>query len=588
MTEGPTLPSSSSPPDGRVQKEAASFATLVRKAKQQWSHRGIIEIDQQHRLYNVSRCIQMGMRGCIEPHPTSEVESVTHQEEDYLEVTTQKHFEKDIKKQFEFRCYAPKVFASLRALVGVTDTEYLESLAPSGPPVPCLEFITSSKSGMMFFLCNNKAFIMKTEKSQDIAFLRSQFLRRLVRHFHDFPHSLLVKIMGCYYIKMSGSKGLYFTVMQSVFYPDERITERYDLKGCSASRYVRPLEEGSKEVIVLKDNNFDGRKINIGAQASWFRRQVDIDSRFLEEQGIMDYSLLLGIQKLHADEKKTSDKLADVVSRARRSIKSVSDSPSSVCPDCGGRFPTWNRRSNIQNQQPASQPTKQSQAQETDKTGDNTERMVQEILDINVSSDSQRHASHSAGHHRTASGKVRTGTHHLSSAGDEIGNDTTEQTHGKEMQGVTTTGGENERNSLPGMVEDNRNQPELDIQGTRTSQLQHSLNLEPKAQNLGTNYCECTSRFQLDKCNERNQRLLPDIANPLHIIDGDEDRYFVGIIDVLTQYGIKKKMEYLYKCLRYPTETFSTVKPEHYAKRFREQCYEKTEQETNPDKGLTV
>ena len=39
---------------------------------------------------------------------------------------------------------------------------------------------------------------------------------------------------------------------------------RYDLKGCSAGRYVKPLQEESKEVIVLKDNNFEGMKIKIG------------------------------------------------------------------------------------------------------------------------------------------------------------------------------------------------------------------------------------------------------------------------------------------------------------------------------------
>ncbi|XP_022101065.1 phosphatidylinositol 4-phosphate 5-kinase-like protein 1 isoform X2 [Acanthaster planci] len=567
-------------------QEEASFASLVRKAQKHWSHRGIIEIDKQHRLYKISRCIQMGIRGCISPHPSVEVENITHQEEDYLEVITQIHFEQDVNKQFEFRCYAPKVFASLRALVGVTEAEYLESLAPSGPPLPCLEFITSSKSGMTFFLCHNKAFIMKTEKSQDIAFLRSQFLHRLSRHFHDFPHSLLVKIVGCYFIKMSGSKGLFFTVMQSVFHPDERISERFDLKGCSASRYVQPLEEGSKEVIVLKDNNFDGRKINLGVQAPWFRRQVDIDTKFLEEQGIMDYSLLLGIQKLHADEKKTADKLADVVSRARRSIRAVSDSPSRVCPNCGGRFPTWNRRSNIKTQRPAAPPAEISSPHETYQNGDNTERMVREILEINLSSDSQQYTSHSG--KCAADGEDwRENFYSRSQLSDNI----YEQAH-QDKEEVETGADKTQRNALPGMIEDDGSQPKpissAKEEGTdkskptgKTNQT-HSGNmraamLSPQQQNLSTTYCQCTGRFQIDKCTERNQRLLPDTINPLHIIDGVDDRYYVGIIDVLTQYGIRKKMEYLYKCLRYPTETFSTVKPEHYAQRFRELCCAKTE-----------
>lgn len=40
-----------------------------------------------------------------------------------------------------------------------------------------------------------------------------------------------------------------------------------------------------------------------GAQRSWFLRQMEIDTTFLRELNVLDYSLLVAIQLLHKDEK---------------------------------------------------------------------------------------------------------------------------------------------------------------------------------------------------------------------------------------------------------------------------------------------
>ncbi len=57
------------------------------------------------------------------------------------------------------------------------------------------------------------------------------------------------------------------------------------------------------------------------------------------------------------------------------------------------------------------------------------------------------------------------------------------------------------------------------------------------------------------------------LKNPLHVIDGPEQRYFIGIIDIFTVYGFKKRLEYLWKRLRHPRKTFSTVSPPAYCHR---------------------
>lgn len=72
---------------------------------------------------------------------------------------------------------------------------------------------------------------------------------------------------------------------------------------------------------------------------------------------------------------------------------------------------------------------------------------------------------------------------------------------------------------------------------------------------------------ELKDFHAQNRRLLPNFKNPLHVIDGPEQRYFIGIIDIFTVYGFKKRLEHLWKRLRYPRQTFSTVSPPAYCTR---------------------
>lgn len=53
---------------------------------------------------------------------------------------------------------------------------------------------------------------------------------------------------------------------------------------------------------------------------------------------------------------------------------------------------------------------------------------------------------------------------------------------------------------------------------------------------------------------------------------GDNSRgseiYFLGIIDILTPYDAKKKVEHLFKSIQYSKESISAVSPTDYCKRF--------------------
>lgn len=72
---------------------------------------------------------------------------------------------------------------------------------------------------------------------------------------------------------------------------------------------------------------------------------------------------------------------------------------------------------------------------------------------------------------------------------------------------------------------------------------------------------------ELQDFRAQNRRLLPNLKNPLHVIDGPEQRYFIGIIDIFTVYSFRKRLEHLWKRLRHPGRSFSTVSPQTYCHR---------------------
>lgn len=72
----------------------------------------------------------------------------------------------------------------------------------------------------------------------------------------------------------------------------------------------------------------------------------------------------------------------------------------------------------------------------------------------------------------------------------------------------------------------------------------------------------------LQEFHKHHKRLLPNCKNGIHVIDGPDSRYFVGIIDIFTVYNWKKRLENLWKSLRYPGRAFSTVRPAKYSRRF--------------------
>lgn len=124
------------------------------------------------------------------------------------------------------------------------------------------------------------------------------------------------------------------------------------------------------------------------------------------------------------------------------------------------------------------------------------------------------------------------------------------------------------RAAVPGVVPEDDSAihaTELDS-GTSLGQISETSYTEFGEQKEGASKAGSESA-ELLEFQTQNRRLLPNFKNPIHVIDGPQERYFIGIIDIFTVYGFKKRLEYLWKRLRYPRQSFSTVSPPSYCLR---------------------
>ncbi|XP_076454568.1 phosphatidylinositol 4-phosphate 5-kinase-like protein 1 [Babylonia areolata] len=276
-------------------------------------HMGVVDVDSKHSFYTRLQCMSTGMQS-VYSDPDRLGALYDLHPENYTLIQKKELTLKE-GTTFLFENYAPAVFATIRRAVSVEENLYMESIISRNAPY--LEFISNSRSGQDFFLSANMQFLIKTNTERDVRFLLS-ILRDYLKHFLSYPHSLLVKYVGCYSVKLPGKKKILFLVMQNIFYPANRIEDRFDVKGCTAGRYQEPDPPGSRTITVLKDQNFFNEELDLGTNRDWFLNQVKADSMFLRGLNVMDYSLLIGRQTRQNDESREQS-VQQLVSRITKS-----------------------------------------------------------------------------------------------------------------------------------------------------------------------------------------------------------------------------------------------------------------------------
>eukprot|EP00884_Botryococcus_braunii_P012486 jgi/Botrbrau1/21238/Bobra.39_2s0036.1 len=193
---------------------------------------------------------------------------------------------------FVWKDYCPSVFRSLREIFDIDVADYMTSICGDQA---LRELPSPGKSGSVFFLSHDDKYIIKTVRKGEMKLLM-ELLPRYHDHVYKHPHTLLVKFFGLHRVKpVSGSK-VRFVVMNNVFRTDLPIHRKYDLKGSTLGRSSL-LDKGSggHPSSILKDLDLD---IIFKLEEGWPDRlmwQLAEDCALLEELKVMDYSLLLGV-----------------------------------------------------------------------------------------------------------------------------------------------------------------------------------------------------------------------------------------------------------------------------------------------------
>ncbi|MCD9643358.1 Phosphatidylinositol 4-phosphate 5-kinase 9 [Datura stramonium] len=249
-----------------------------------------------HRRYNVMLSLQLGIRysvGKTTPGQRREVGASDFGACAYSWMyfpkegsqLTPSHQSED----FKWKDYCPVVFRNLREMFKIDTADYMMSIC--GNDV-LRELSSPGKSGSVFFLSQDGRFMIKTLRKSEVKVLL-RMLPNYHRHVKAHENTLITKFFGLHMIKPSSGQMFRFVVMGNMFCTELRIHRRFDLKGSSLGRSANKVEIDENTILKDLDLNYC-----FYLEPSWreaLLKQIEIDSKFLEQQHIMDYSLLLGV-----------------------------------------------------------------------------------------------------------------------------------------------------------------------------------------------------------------------------------------------------------------------------------------------------
>ncbi|CAH8839904.1 unnamed protein product [Trichobilharzia szidati] len=199
----------------------------------------------------------------------------------HMKVKVNNHYfnKENMPSRFKFKEYCPMVFKSLRDRFGVKKLDYWDAFTRYQP----LWDSTRGKSGSKFLVTYNRQFVAKTISSEEV-----EQMHHMLEEYYSYivkghGQTLLPQYLGLYRLTVNDQE-TYILVMRNVFSPRLAIHKKYDLK--------------SKPLPTLKDADFltDICKIHIGEEAKKkLLSTLESDILFLQENNLIDYSLLIGV-----------------------------------------------------------------------------------------------------------------------------------------------------------------------------------------------------------------------------------------------------------------------------------------------------
>lgn len=164
------------------------------------------------------------------------------------------------------------------------------------------------KSGSTFMKTINDQFILKQMSKlelQSFLSISEAYFKYVETSYHDDQPSLLSTILGIYRIVYTNtttqsSSEYYFMVMKNLFHK-RVISQRFDLKGSMRNRLVETDDPNDTEHVLMDENLLRitcEHPLFIHAKSKkMLNEAIARDSRFLTSISVMDYSLLVGVDK---------------------------------------------------------------------------------------------------------------------------------------------------------------------------------------------------------------------------------------------------------------------------------------------------
>jgi len=207
--------------------------------------------------------------------------------------------------------YASEMFKEVRQAFGVDELQYASALGGNGTcSTTNLRLIDASSAGgksrSWFLLDSGMQYFMKT-CSRSEANLLLELLPSYIRHIKSFKDTLLPRYYGLYHIHWRNQDAC-FLVMSNVFAGRFPIVRRFDLKGSTYGRCASAKERAKGARAVLKDLDL----LELGspfvcqegdADRIALVNSIERDCVWLASEGLIDYSLLVGLATCQAGDR---------------------------------------------------------------------------------------------------------------------------------------------------------------------------------------------------------------------------------------------------------------------------------------------
>ncbi|CAA7040237.1 unnamed protein product, partial [Microthlaspi erraticum] len=225
----------------------------------------------------------------------------------------------------------------IQELEAIDHDDYMHSICND----ETLKKLSSGKVGNVFHISTDDRFLIKILRKSEIKVLL-EMLPGYYRHIHNHRSSLFTRIYGCHVVKPIGGVKTYFAVMSNMLHSTVFMNKLYDLKGSPKGRTTKKIE--LRNNTVLKDVDLDFCFYVDPLARQRIIKQTKLDCELLEKEGIMDYSLLIGLQVKEESYEGSLDGVNPVYgsftpacsfkSDSTKSLKKASNSPDRSCLAC--------------------------------------------------------------------------------------------------------------------------------------------------------------------------------------------------------------------------------------------------------------